>query len=118
MAMTRSPEPTANLVSEGDQRTNVAARAIRRRTSVGLYPVGEGSHTRALRSVPRCKLMQHGGGRGRLSVFTLGASDDASAVRGNVYTSDGLVVPLQLVLELKAIPLSLIKLDRRISGYS
>lgn len=48
--MTRSPEPTANLVSEGDHRTHVAARLMRRRTKVGLYPVGDGSQTKALRS--------------------------------------------------------------------
>ncbi len=51
MAMTLAPDPTANLVSDGDHLTKVAARLIRRRTRVGLYPVGEGSHTKAFRSV-------------------------------------------------------------------
>ena len=43
--MTRAPEPTANFFSEGDHRTNVAARLIRSNTSVGFQPVGDGSHT-------------------------------------------------------------------------
>jgi hypothetical protein len=43
--MTRAPDPTANFFSEGDQRTNVAARLILRRTRVGFQPVGEGSQT-------------------------------------------------------------------------
>jgi hypothetical protein len=43
--MSRAPEPTANFFSEGDQRTNVAARLMRRRTSVGFQPDGEGSQT-------------------------------------------------------------------------
>jgi hypothetical protein len=44
-AMRRAPEPAANFVSEGDQRTQVAARLMRRRTSVGFQPVGDGSQT-------------------------------------------------------------------------
>lgn len=46
----RAPEPTANLRSEGDHRTKVAARLMRRRTSVGFHPDGDGSQTYALRS--------------------------------------------------------------------
>ena len=37
-------------VSEGAQRTQVAARLMRSSTSVGFQPVAEGSHTYALRS--------------------------------------------------------------------
>lgn len=51
------------MVSEGDHRTKVAARLIRRRTRVGLYPVGDGSQTRAFRSVK----YQHPLGKGAWS---------------------------------------------------
>jgi len=43
MAISLALEPAANLVSEGDQRTVVAARLNLRMTRVGVQPDGEGS---------------------------------------------------------------------------
>lgn len=117
--MTRSPEPTANLVSEGDHRTNVAARLIRRRTRVGLYPVGEGSQTRAFRSIkyqhPRWKGARS---RGLRRDRTLRARHNAATVRGNINTGDRLVMALQHICQLESISSLAVQLNRRVSGNS
>ena len=51
MEISRAPELTANLSSDGDHRTDVAARLIRSRTKVGFQPEGDGSHTYAFLSM-------------------------------------------------------------------
>jgi hypothetical protein len=109
--MTRAPDPTANFFSDGDQRTHVAARLIRKSTSVGLYPVGEGSQTRAFRSVGL--FSSEAGDQNEYR--TLRASNNATSAKSNIYTCDGLIVAFQLVLKLEGIPRLLVKLHVGIS---
>lgn len=48
---------------------------------------------------------------------TLGACDDTAAVRGDVNTRDGLIMSLELVLQLESVAHFPIKLDTRILGH-
>jgi hypothetical protein len=106
--MRRAPEPTANLVSEGAQRTQVAARLIRRSTSVGFQPWGDGSQTYALRSAMFVSYVDNSFDSSKL---TLGAGYNLSRVRSNVHTRDCLVMASQFILKLEPAALSRIQVN-------
>lgn len=122
----RAPEPTANLRSEGDHRTKVAARLIRRRTSVGFHPDGDGSHTYALRSefTQLVHYISQQGTRDRMrgnaAVHrrTLGTGDDSARTGGNVYACDNLIVPFELIMKGKFAPRPTVKFNIIISRNS
>lgn len=88
---------------------------MRRSTKVGLYPVGEGSQTMAFRS-DREPLAWRSATRCS-GVITLRASHDAATGR-DVNTSDGLVMSLELITQLKGVSSLSVELDGGVAGNS
>ena len=92
----------------------MAARLIRRSTRVGLYPVGEGSQTRAFRSNNVSYPVKSPG----FSEYTLRTGYDSSTAERNIDAGDKLVVAFQLILELESAAFPAIEFDSGISGNS
>lgn len=124
MEISRAPEPTANLSSDGDHRTHVAARLIRRRTKVGFQPEGDGSHTYAflsrvylstpsLGTLPQSPPFPTLPRKGR----TLGASHNTTSTRSNVYAGDRLIMPLQFILQCELAAGTFVELNMIVSGH-
>lgn len=124
MEISRAPEPTANLSSDGDHRTHVAARLIRSRTKVGFQPEGDGSQTYAFLSTVYLSTLFFGMlpshppfptlpriGR------TLGTSHDTSSVRSNVNAGDRLIMALQFILQCELAAGPFVELNMVITGH-
>lgn len=107
--MTRAPEPTANFFSDGDQRTKVAARLMRRRTRVGFHPEGDGSQTYAFLSTMFTR-SAYSVGCLKCS-HTLGTRHNSTSSGGDIDTCDGLIMSFQLVLQCEPVPRSAVKLN-------